>query len=40
MMMNKRISTRLLEQVNGHVINPAPGTMVDTGIIEQDGGSS
>jgi aubergine-like protein len=27
-----------LEKDNGHVINPGPGTLVDTGIVENDGG--
>jgi hypothetical protein len=35
--VTKNISTRLFEKVNGEVINPAPGTLVDTGIVESDG---
>lgn len=35
--VNKRVTTRLFERVNGDVINPGPGTVVDTGIVENDG---
>lgn len=27
----------MFEKVNGNVINPAPGTLVDKGIVEKDG---
>lgn len=36
-LVNKKVSTRLFEKVNGDVINPAPGTVVDTAIVEQSG---
>lgn len=35
--VDKKISTRLFEKQNGHVINPGPGTLVDQGIVEEDG---
>jgi len=36
-LMNKRVSTRLLEQIDNEVINPAPGTMLDSGVVEIGG---
>jgi len=36
-LLNKKVSTRLFEKVNGVVINPAPGTVVDSAIVENDG---
>lgn len=35
--VNKKITTRIFEKVNGEVINPGPGTLADTGIVEEDG---
>lgn len=40
MFVNKKVTTRLFEQVNGEVINPAPGTLVDTGIVQDDGNTT
>ena len=36
-LIDKKVSTRFFEKVNGDVINPAPGTLVDQGIVEKDG---
>ena len=36
-LINKNLDTRLFEKVNGTVINPAQGTVVDSSIVEQDG---
>lgn len=36
-LLNKRVQTRLFERVNNEVINPGPGTCVDTAIVENDG---
>jgi len=40
MLLNKNVTTRLFEKVNGVVINPAPGSVVDTAIVENDGSTS
>lgn len=34
--MNKNVTTRLFEKVNGDVINPGPGTVADSVIVESD----
>jgi hypothetical protein len=31
------MSLRLFEKNNGDIFNPGPGTVVDTGIVENDG---
>jgi aubergine-like protein len=36
-LINKKVTTRLFERDNGLVINPGPGTLVDTAIVEKDG---
>ena len=36
-MIDKNVTTRLFEKVNGSVINPNPGTVLDIGIVEKDG---
>jgi len=38
--VNKRVTTRLFEKVGSEVINPAPGTVVDTGIVSSDGSNT
>ena len=35
--INKRITTRFFEKINGGVINPGPGTLVDTSVVSEDG---
>jgi aubergine-like protein len=39
-LINKNTQTRLFEKVNGAVTNPGPGTLVDIGIVERDGGNA
>lgn len=39
-LINKKVTTRLFEKINGDVINPAPGTVVDSGIVENDGNNT
>lgn len=34
--VNKNVTTRLFEKINGDVINPGPGTVVDNVIVEND----
>jgi aubergine-like protein len=36
MFINKRITTRFFEKCNGGVINPGPGTCVDSTIVSKD----
>ena len=36
-MINKKHLTRIFERNNGHVFNPAPGTLVNTAVVENDG---
>ena len=33
MFINKRITTRFFEKIDGKVINPGPGTLVDQTIV-------
>ena len=35
--VDKKMSLRLFEKNNGDIFNPGPGTVVDTGIVENDG---
>ena len=35
--VDKKNSLRLFERNNGDIFNPAPGTIVDQGIVENDG---
>ena len=37
--VDKKMSLRLFERTNGDVCNPGPGTIVDQGIVENDGQS-
>jgi len=34
--INTKVTTRLFEKVNGHHVNPGPGTLVDQIIVEND----
>jgi aubergine-like protein len=35
--INKRITTRFFEKIGNGLINPGPGTLVDSTIVQQDG---
>ena len=39
-LINKKVTTRLFEKLNGEVINPGPGTVADSGLVETDAGQN
>ena len=35
-MVNKRVKTKLIADVNGRISNPQPGTVLDHSVIKKD----